>query len=110
MEKDSGRETVKEKLTPIILEVLQEHCPWAMIPSEEGSDDRMFSENKLYTTQELADKLGIQAKTLHNRLNAARKGKKDALLDGLSSRIVGRNRVFEGRDLNAWWESIKETL
>lgn len=95
---------VKSRLKPIVLEILQEECPWVFLQDEPG-DDKMFQDDKLYSTKELAEILRISPKTIHNRLKANSDGENTSIFANLPSRLVGRTRMFEGRDLNEWWEN-----
>lgn len=104
------RKQVKERLAPIVMEILEEQCPWIFL--EDGSSTKsssMFQPDKLYTTKELAEQLGLSVKTMHNRMHQA-KTDDGSVFKGLPSRIIGRTRVYEGRDLNEWWDEIKEKV
>lgn len=101
------KEQAKARITPIVMEILEEQCPWVFLQDEkEPRDGKMFQDDHLYSTKELAGKLGVTVKTLHNRMN--RKTDNDSIFKGLPSRMIGRTRMYEGRDLNAWWDSIQE--
>ena len=102
----------KRRLAPLVLEILHEYVPWVLIPDKTAARDRMmFDDEKLYSTRELARKLGISEKTLHNRVHRAKAGEEpDSPFLGLVSRKLGRDRVYQGRDLNSWWESKREVL
>lgn len=104
-------EEATRRLTPVVLDILKRECPWALIPDEKAArGQKMFEDGKLYSTKELAKKLGLSEKTLHNRFYNAKKNGSDSVFEGLVSRRLGRERVYEGRDLNAWWDSIRETV